>query len=343
MSDYKEKQNAKISIKADRIIAELPSFCRLFFVGRSRKLSDNTKISYANQLLVFFRYLISNNSYFATKGIRNITVEDMSELTVFDIEEFLADLKKPSNPNGQLSDASVEHYIATLSSFYRYMCSHKMLQDNPMIAVEHVKMKDKEVIYLDDNERARYLDTVSTVDPGKSGHVSAKKTRDSVRNIAIIKLFLSTGIRISELVGLDLGDINWTDHSITVVRKGGETDSNVFFSDEAELALKDYLAVRDEYSHTEEETALFLSSRGGGRMSVRGIEDMVKKQTEKAKLGGKKITPHKLRSSFAVHRLNNNGRDIMDVKDALHHKSIQSTLHYLAATDREIMQSNRNL
>lgn len=343
MSNYKEEQNAKVSIKADNIIKDLPDFCRQYFVGRSRRISDNTKISYATQLKMFFNYLIENNSYFKKRGLKGITIEDIGNLSAFDIEEFLDYLKKPSNPTGQLSDSSVEHYIATLSSFYKYMCTHGILSNNPMSAIEHVKRTEKDVIYLDDSERERFIDSVTTVTPCKSGHISSKKTRDALRNTAIIKLFLSTGLRVSELAGLDLKDINWNDHSLSAYRKGGDLDADIFFSDEAQLALEDYLSVREEYNPQKGETALFLSGRGGKRMTIRGIEAMVGKYADKTDLNGKHITPHKLRSSFAIHRLDNNGRDVMDVKDALHHKNIQTTMIYLKKTDREIKKSNRNL
>lgn len=343
MSDYKKKQNEKLSIKADQIIKSLPPFCRDYFIGRSRIIADNTKISYANQLKLFFEYLINNNRYFGNKGMKEITLEDISILTMSDIEEFLDSLTRPGKNRGKLSDASIEHYTATLSSFFRFMCSHRYLEYNPISALERKKKKNRGIVYLNDEERDRYLETVSTVNPGKSGNTSSKKTRDSIRNIAIVKLFLSTGIRISELVGLDLNDINWSEHSITVERKGGDLDPDVFFSDEAESALKAYIEIRDEYLPKKDETALFLSSKGGNRMSVRGIEYMIKKQTAQSDVSGKHITPHKLRSSFAMHRLNNNGHDVMDVKEALHHKRIQSTMSYVEATNRITKKNNRNL
>jgi len=345
MSNYKKEHFKELNEKSKIIIAGLPEACKDFFVAMEDSISKNTKLSYATQLKIFFSYMVENNSYLKTKGMRNISLDDINMIKPKDIEQFLYDLEEFTGAKKEIAVSTKNHYIATLSSFFKYLYSHEYIDHDPVSAVRRKKNKKKRVVYLDDNERKEFIDTVSTVPKSRSGHISAKKTRDTIRNTAIVKLFLSTGIRVSELVGLDVNDINWNEHSITVDRKGGDRDPDVFYSDEAEIALKDYMTVRDEYKHDEKEPALFLSSKTASRMSVRGIQNMVEKIAKTADIGEKKdkLSVHKLRSSFAAHRLANNGQDLMDVKNALNHESIESTMHYVPSKTREERRKNRNL
>ncbi len=366
MSKYKAENNKKLSIKTDIILNDLPPICQEFFTGKDA-LADNTKLSYATQIHTFLSYLVQERCV-PVNAISKIEVQHLAELEPKKIEEFIVYAKKNSaKKDTYLSNVTLNHYIATLNSFYRYICEHYKISYNPMSVIKSRKKDDNGVTYLNENERIRFITTAETVQPKKSGEMSDRKIRDSIRNTAIIKLFLSTGIRVSELVGLDVRDINFEEHSISVERKGGGIDHEVYFSDDAENALKEYLAIREEYipvkkapvstdKEIEDETAklkaenkekpepaLFLSGRGGKRMTVRGIEAMIKKCTEKTDVGGKNITPHKLRSSFAMHRLEVNGRDLKDVQDCLHHKRISTTQIYLDQTSKERKKRNRNL
>ncbi len=365
MSNYKAENNKKLSIKTDIILEGLPPICHEFFTGND-DLSDNTKLSYATQFNTFLSFLVMKK-YVPASTIKEIKVQHLVELEPKKIDEFIVYTKKNSSKKKtNLSNETLNHYIAALSSLYRYICDYYKCSYNPMSIIKNRKRNDNGVTYLKDSERERFITIAETVEPKKSGELSDKKIRDSIRNTAIIKLFLSTGIRVSELVGIDIKDINFEEHSVSVDRKGGSKDNEVYFSDDAENALKEYLAIRDEYipkkkapksaeeeiaeetdkvkpvKKEEPEPALFLSGRGGKRMTVRGVEAMIKTCTKKAKVG-KNITPHKLRSSFAMHRLENNGFDLKDVQDALNHKRITSSMRYIDQTSKERKKRNRNL
>ena len=160
-----------------------------------------------------------------------------------------------------------------------------------------------------------------------------------LRDVAIITLFLGTGIRISELVGLNIDDFNFEENSFRVVRKGG-SESILYFTDEIATTLKDYCAWQQEQidSHTPfgekiaNQQAMFYSMQGK-RISVRAVENLVKKYSKY--ITEKKITPHKLRSTFGT-ELYRNTQDIYVVATVLGHKDINTTRRHYAATSDDL-------
>ena len=158
----------------------------------------------------------------------------------------------------------------------------------------------------------------------------AEHTR--VRDIAIVTVFLGTGIRISELVGLDIDDINFVSDEFSVTRKGGKKDV-LIFGEEVRNALLAYLALRENTEPLPgHEDALFLSTQRR-RMTVRAVEKLIKKFAEIA-VPQKHITPHKLRSTFGTMLYDETG-DIYLVADVLGHKDVNTTRKHYAAIAQE--------
>ena len=156
--------------------------------------------------------------------------------------------------------------------------------------------------------------------------------KTKIRDLAIFTLFLGTGIRISELVGLDIGDIDFKNNCIKVVRKGGN-EMFVYFGDEVHEALEDYI-VR-ERSHVipqpGHENALFFSTQRK-RLTARAIQNLVNKYT--SHITAKHITPHKFRSTYGTTLYKETG-DIYLVADVLGHKDVNTTRKHYAAQDDE--------
>ena len=153
-----------------------------------------------------------------------------------------------------------------------------------------------------------------------------------MRDTAILTLFLGTGIRISELVGLNDDSVNFEDNSFVVTRKGGG-QAILYFSDEVAFALKEYIAAKkNDPKIPENENALFLSMQYK-RINVRSVEFLVKKYS-KTVTPLKKITPHKLRSTYGT-RLYNETGDIYVVADVLGHKDVNTTKRHYAAITQE--------
>jgi site-specific recombinase XerD len=144
-----------------------------------------------------------------------------------------------------------------------------------------------------------------------------------MRDVAILTLLLNTGIRVSEMVGIDLQDIDWNEKRIKIFRKGRK-EQYVYFNAPVEEALQDYIDYERKTS-SEDLNALFIS-RKGQRISVRAVERLVKKYTASV-VPMKRITPHKLRSTFATNLYEETG-DIYVTSEALGHSSLETVKKY---------------
>ncbi len=206
-----------------------------------------------------------------------------------------------------------------------------MIEKNPAVLVPLPKLHEKEIIRLDADEVAILLDQVEDgtgLTKAQQRFHKVTKTRD----VAILTLLLGTGIRVSECVGLDIGDVDFKNNGIKIRRKGGY-EAIIYFGEEVENALQDYI---DERFHiipqSGHENALFLSIQNR-RISVRAVENMVKKYSSTV-TSLKKITPHKLRSTYGTSLYRETG-DIYLVADVLGHKDVNTTKKHYAALEDE--------
>ncbi len=343
---YKDDKENEARFKAEAINKEMPRFVRSFFMSEENHLSGMTLYSYANQLHTFFLFLMENNPYFANKGLKEITVEDMGKLTDEDIAEFLHDLRMPKErkSNSGLSvctETTIMHYMVSLNRLFSYLTAHGYISSNPVEMIKRGRVKKKEIIYLEKDEKQDLINTVSTGEGLSKNQLRFHDIKASKRDTAICTIFLDTGIRVSELVGMNLNDVNFTKHGIKVYRKGGNFDT-VYMSDNAEAVLSDYIENgRGLYKPDKNENAVFLN-RSGGRISVRSVQKLVKKYMytsvpDKAD----RITPHKLRTTFAETMLIKTG-DVEKVQKLMGHSSISSTMHYVTSTEASI-EAVRNL
>ena len=193
------------------------------------------------------------------------------------------------------------------------------------------KLHEKPIIRLDGNEVFNIIDTAESGN-GLTPHQLAYHEKNKVRDTAILVLFLGTGIRISELVGLNNEDINFKDNSFIVTRKGG-SKSILFFDDDVADALARYISYKEETDLMDiDGGALFLSSQKR-RITVRAVENLVEKY---AKIVSplKKISPHKLRSTYGTQLYKATG-DIYIVADVLGHKDVNTTRKHYAAISED--------
>lgn len=340
MSNYKSNQTKLAKQKTEEILKLLPPFVTQYIHGRENRLSGNTTLTYTYKIKYFFDYLHANNSYFAKKEIRSITLSDLEKLDSVDIEEFTHFLRMQANTfDNSNQNSTVEAYLSTLSSFWNYFLKRGLVSKNPIAIIDRGKKKRKKIIRLESDEKTTLLSAVE-YGTGLSKRQQLFHEKNKIRDLTIIELFLDTGIRISELVGLDISDINLDQHFFTVYRKGGAFDK-IYFSDYMESVLRDYLMIRENYHPIDGENALFLS-REGKRLSVRSIEKMVKKFTT-ASLSGTngKITPHKFRATFATDLLAATG-NIRLVQGKLGHADISATQLYADISNSQ-MEETRNI
>ena len=223
--------------------------------------------------------------------------------------------------------------MSALRSFYGYYFKHQIISKNPTLLVEMPKMHEKAIIRLDTDEIAMLLDYVDHGGDNLTGQRKAYFEKTKNRDLAILTLLLGTGIRVSECVGLDLQDIDFKNNGITVTRKGGN-QMVVYFGEEVENALKTYLYTtrKQTIPLSGHENALFLSTQRK-RMGVQAVENMVKKYAREV-TPNKKITPHKLRSTYGTALYKETG-DIYLVADVLGHKDVNTTKKHYAAIDED--------
>ncbi len=338
---YHEQVDRENIIKLREMIRELPPFCPEFFRGIEPRTSSRTRIAYAYDLKIFFDFLRKENPVIAKLDMKSITLSHLDHLLVTDLEEYMEYLKYRFNEKDQEvvnKERGIMRKISSLKSFYNYFYHRELIKNNPAALVSLPKLHDKDIIRLDVDEVARLLDEVENGDSLTEKQKQFHK-RTKTRDLAILTLLLGTGIRVSECVGLDLGDIDFNNSGIRIHRKGGK-EVTVYFGIEVEDALRAYLDERSEIIPVEgHDNALFLSLQLK-RMSVRSVENLVKKYA-KIVTPLKKITPHKLRSTYGTTLYQETG-DIYLVADVLGHSDVNTTRKHYAAMEDSRRRAARN-
>ncbi|MDO4616646.1 MAG: tyrosine-type recombinase/integrase [Lachnospiraceae bacterium] len=331
---YHEEQERENILKLREVTATLPPFSKDFFRGRSLTTSAHTRLKYAYDLRIFFQFLISENPAYRGKQITDLKLEDLDRVTAQDLEEYMEYLKayKPQEGEEYITNGEkgIKRKMSALRTFYAYYFKHEMILNNPTALIDMPKLHQKEIIRLDADEVAALLDFIESCGDQLSPHQRSYYEKTKTRDLAIITLLLGTGIRVSECVGLDVEDVDFRNKGIRVIRKGGN-EMIIYFGPEVEDALQNYLAERSAITPLAgHEHALFFSSQRK-RINVKTVENLVKKYASRVTTT-KKITPHKLRSTYGTALYQETG-DIYLVADVLGHKDVNTTKRHYAAMD----------
>ncbi len=325
--NYNVSKNKIYTLKLREILKELPSFCGDYFRGIENNTSILTRYGYATDLKIFFNFLVNEIAEFRNKKVIDITLDDLAELKVVHFEIFLNYVTLYENSDNEElmnNDRAKARKLSTLRSFFKYFYSKELLPNNVPALVRQPKLHEKPILRLEPNEVADLLDLVQDGDKLTEKQKKYHQLTNS-RDLAILTLFLGTGIRISELVGIDIDDINFETNQFSIIRKGGNTDI-LMFGDEVRTALLNYMVDREKIIPCDgHENALFLSMQRK-RMSVRSIENLVKKYASIV-IPQKNISPHKLRSTYGT-MLYNETSDIYLVADVLGQKDVNTTRKY---------------
>lgn len=333
-SNYYLDRNRNNMRKLNEMLADLPSFCSIFFIGIQDTTTPLTRLNYATDLKIFFNYLVTYETQFFNKQISAITLADIDTIDAQLIERYMAYLSYYDKESGEIltnSERGKLRKLSTLRAFFKYFFNKDMLRANVASKVRSPKLHDKPIIRLEQQETEELMYSCEN-QSGFSEHQRKYNEKFKVRDNAILSLFLTTGIRVSECVGLNVDDINFNLNSFRVTRKGGNQVILYFGEDTAET-LKNYLNYRDTLQIPKEERALFISSQGK-RMMVRSMEYLVKKYAKVA-TPLKHITPHKLRSTYGTN-LYKETKDIYIVAEVLGHKDVNTTKKHYAAISEDI-------
>ncbi len=299
--------------------------------GKSKK----TVSEYLLDLRTFFRFIKMRRSgdelprdEFENISISNITIEDIQQISTQMIIEFVmyVGYERENNPNTRMRK------ISAIKSFFRYLHTKQHLIDNdPAAAVEAPKQKKSLPKHLSVEEAVRLLETVM--------NDTESKTRQ--RDYSIIALFLNTGMRLSELVGLNLQSFDSELTKVKVLGKGNK-ERVIYLNDAARQAVAAYLRIRldPKYIRTSD-NALFLSGRQK-RISVKTVQWIIYKYLDMAGLGNKGLSVHKLRHTAATLMYQSGKVDIRVLKDILGHEQLNTTQIYTHVVSRNLEEAMYN-
>lgn len=328
--NYYTKRNINDIDKISELLEELPSFCADYFLGVESRTSSQTRLKYAYDLRIFFDFLCQRK--YKNYDVLDLTLEHLEGVSHHDIELFLSYLSHYRFRDKRLScdERAKARKLSAVRAMFKYFFNKGMIEVDNSAKVPTPKLHDKEIIRLDADEVSELINITETGN-GLTRHAAGYHNKTRIRDTAIITLFLGTGIRISELVGLDNESFDFSENSFLVTRKGGN-QAILYFSDEVKYALQEYIAEKsNDPKIPQGENAFFLSMQYK-RINVRSVEILVKKYS-KIVSPLKKITPHKLRSTYGT-RLYNETGDIYIVADVLGHRDVNTTKkHYAAITE----------
>lgn len=253
----------------------------------------------------------------------------------------MSDYTRSNGKDSTNSERGKARKLSAVKAMFKYFFKRGDLKTDISAKVDSPKIHEKEIIRLERPEVNELLDVVES-GTGLSHHQKTFHNKNRIRDMAIVALFLGTGIRVSELVGLDVNDFDMDNNSFVVTRKGGNRVI-LYLNDEIKSYLLGYLESRDLLDKPisqKENVPMFLSMRDS-RLTTRAVENIIKKYAKVA-VPLKKITPHKLRSTFGTELYRNTG-DIYIVADVLGHKDVNTTKKHYAALSEDMRRDASKL
>ena len=330
---YQLEKSKLYTKKIRDIQKQLPMLCGAFFRNIENNTSVLTRYAYAVDLRGFFRYLVEDSDILLGRDILSLTAQDLEQVRAYHIETFLEQQSLYTRNHREITnkERTKARKLSTLRAFFKFCFKKEMISSNVAALVEMPKLHEKAILRLDPNEIATLLDKAENGD-GLTKRQQQYHEATSVRDVAILTLFLGTGIRISELVGIDRNDINFESNTFLVTRKGGK-QTILAFGDEVMEALLAYRMQRDSITPLPGHEEAFFLSMQKRRITVRAVENLVKKYAA-ITTPLKNITPHKLRSTYGT-MLYHETQDIYLVADVLGHKDVNTTRKHYAAQSEE--------
>lgn len=345
MSEYTDRRARDLLLLTREVLSALPDACAEFIQSIRDTTQPLTRYVYATDLRIYCEYLITEVPAFSGYALNEIPHEAFGEVTARQMRNYMDYLdfyirNEAEHTNGE---AGKMRKLATLRSFYEYLVKSEVIKNDPSRLVDMPKRHEKPILRMEIDEAARMLDYVESGESLSGEHQQKYNEHTRLRDLAILTLFLGTGIRVSELVGLDINDLDFSVNGFLVTRKGGN-QAILYFPDEVAEVLKDYLdQVRMKQTPLPgHENALFLSLQLK-RISVRAVQVMVKKYAVAAAPLKTRLSPHKLRSTFGTNLYNETG-DIYLVADVLGHSDVNTTRrHYAAMSDENRRRAARRV
>ena len=284
----------------------------LGYIGTERGLSPKTVEAYRHDLGKFGEYLAREQGNEA----------DVGAVDQFLVRSYLQSLADKGN-----AAVSRGRKLATLKFFFKYLTADGRIKTDPAILVRMPKVKQKEPSYLTEQEYKRLLRTVQK---------TATRFFRS-RDIAIVTMLLGMGLRLSELVALNIGDVSFEEATVKVTRKGNN-ERILPANDGVLMSLRRYLNTRKGATGQE---PLFLSKRNR-RIDSASVWHLVRKYLQQAQIEKDKLSPHTLRHTFATTLLKQ-GENILTIKELLSHRNLRTTERYLHINGKDLREAVNRL
>ena len=339
---YREQVDAQRIIQIREILKGLPQACGDFIRSIAVTTGTFTRLAYAIDMRTFFTFLQRERVAFADTPLTHLTDQQIGSVTQSDLTayiEYLTYYFKEQDADEETAplkplvnhELAIKRKLSSLRSFYEFLFMSQRISANVTTLVSLPKIHEKPIIRLSQEEMIRMLEQSAT-GAGLSERQKTYQKLTAKRDFALLSLFLGTGIRVSECVGLNISDVDLENNAFLVTRKGGN-QAILYFPEEVASVLQAYLAHRREMTPLPgHENALFLSMQNK-RISVRAVQVKVKKYALQVAPLKKRLSPHKLRSTFGTNLYHETG-DIYLVADVLGHSDVNTTRrHYAAMSD----------
>ena len=294
--------------------------------------SPNTVKEYNYDIVNFLKYMKKQYKLTNEEDLKNVKIDDfdlstLKQISLQDIHGYISHMARDLKS----TPATRARKISSIRVFFKYLTSKaKLLDSNPAQDLETPKLGRRMPKYLSLEESKKLLNVTQNED-----------TRNNVRDYAIITLFLNCGIRLSELVGINISNIDFTESKMTVIGKGNK-ERTIFLNKACMNAVTSYLSIRPHNKvKNNSRDALFLSERKE-RISNRSVQDIVKKELGKAGLDTKKYSVHKLRHTAATLMYQYGDVDIRALQELLGHESISTTEIYTHVNDERVRDAVEN-
>lgn len=308
---------------------ENPEFLNSFleYTATILNKSPNTVKEYNYDINRFLKYIkkhfhMTDVEDLSAIPIKDMTIETISKITLDDIHSYLFYLANTF----QSKPATRARKASSIRVFFNYLCQKKGLIDaNPALNLETPKIGKRMPRYLSLDESKKLL----------SATIQDDNDRNKERDFAIITLFLNCGMRLSELVGINLNDIEFSECKMNVIGKGNK-ERTIYLNKACMEAINQYLSIRPKQGiRSGSEKALFLSERLE-RISNRTVQYIVKNELTKAGLDTNKYSVHKLRHTAATLMYQYGNVDIRALQELLGHESISTTEIYTHVNNDQI-------
>ena len=336
--------------KLNKITADLPECTQQYFYSGTSGKSILTRISYALDIRYFLDYLIAFAPSFLDKKVKELSIDDFRQIETSDINDFIKWMAESEH----LSERTRARRRSSISGLYEYLINiEKRLEHNPVSGSASIEIPENDrVTYLNLKEQEKLLSCIKS-GTDLTGRQLKYHEKYKKRDLAIIFLFLDTGLRISELQALNVSDVviyedliddNKSECYVLAVRKDRKNSlstTKIYFSDESKEYIQDYLDSRKGNGEVTSDNSPLFATTTGKRLSIREIQQMLKKYVS-ASLDRNDISIGKLRSSFAM-EFYKHEKNILILQQRLGHKSLTATNIYARASDREeAVKNSRN-